>query len=63
MAKQRTTFRQADVTRVVRGAQAAGLEVLRVDVDFVAGKVAIFTGSEAADPPTAFDEWKTRHAG
>jgi hypothetical protein len=39
------TFRQADVTKALKGAVNAGLKVARVEID-KAGKIVVFTGAE-----------------
>lgn len=39
------TFRQADVTRALRGAKAAGIEILRVEIDR-SGTITLVTNSE-----------------
>jgi hypothetical protein len=47
MARDRLTFRQADVERLVRAARAAGLQVFGVTVD-ANGKIEIVTCEKAA---------------
>jgi len=44
MARSRGTFRQQDVTRALRGAAAAGVNIARVEIDKM-GKIVIVTGS------------------
>lgn len=44
MARSRATFRQQDVTRALRGAAAAGVNIARVEID-KAGKIVIVTGT------------------
>jgi hypothetical protein len=36
------TFKQADVTRLIRAARAAGIEVLRIEID-PSGRIVITT--------------------
>jgi hypothetical protein len=52
MGRTPCTFRQRDVTRAVRAAQKAGLDVARVEIDKL-GKIVIIarteTSSAAAD--------------
>jgi hypothetical protein len=45
MARAPTIFRQGDVTRAIRGAEAAGKTVARVEID-PNGKIVIVTASE-----------------
>ncbi|WP_079541778.1 hypothetical protein [Bradyrhizobium lablabi] len=42
MARRPCTFKQQDVTRALRGAIAAGIEIQRVEID-KAGKIIIVT--------------------
>jgi hypothetical protein len=49
MARAPSTFRQADLTRAVRGVKAAGVEVARVEIDRD-GKIVIMMGK--LDEPT-----------
>lgn len=47
-------FRQSDVTRAVKGAQAGGLRVGRVEID-PNGKIVIL--SESVAPPAQRNDW------
>jgi len=58
MARQPASFKQADVTRAVRGAVAAGVEIARVDIDPRTGNIAIFTNCVLSAPPAPYDVWK-----
>jgi hypothetical protein len=58
MARAPCTFRQADVTRAVKGAAAAGVHIARVEIDR-AGKIVIIA-AETTDQPgetTEANEW------
>jgi hypothetical protein len=50
------SFRQADVTRAMRGVSAAGMKVARVEID-PNGKIVVYTESKAAndDSPSDWD--------
>lgn len=61
MAHTAPIFRQADVTRAVKGARAAGLEVSRVEID-AAGKIVLVAKSEQSGSLSPFDKWKQNHA-
>jgi hypothetical protein len=53
MARGRCTFRQQDVTRALRAAEAAGVQVQRYEID-KDGKITIFTAAleqGASDAP------------
>jgi hypothetical protein len=47
MSRGNSSFRQADVTRAVKGLVAAGFEVARVEVD-KDGKIIVVPGKPAA---------------
>jgi hypothetical protein len=57
MARTPCTFKQSDVTRMVKGVVAAGLDVMRVEVDtagrivVIAGKPPIGAGALAGETP------------
>ena len=59
MPRGRSTFRQQDVTRALRAAKAAGLEVSGYEVDATTGKIIVTTGSSEQKPASAspFDIW------
>jgi hypothetical protein len=42
MSRGNQTFRQGDITKAVKGAQNAGMEVQRVEIQ--AGKIVVFAG-------------------
>ena len=50
MARSAPSFRQADVTRAVRGALAGGIEIARVEIDR-GGKIVIVSGKPAEQQP------------
>ena len=54
MARGRSSFRQADVKRALLAAVAAGVEVERVEIDPVDGKITIVIGKP--DAPTRTGE-------
>jgi hypothetical protein len=65
-------FRQQDVTRALRAAKAAGMEVLQIEFDKERGFRLLFGGTraEAAKPGSAetaevnpLDKWMATHAG
>jgi hypothetical protein len=54
--------RQNDLTRALKAAIAAGLEIAAVEID-PTGKIVIMTGAnEPAAPKNALDKWMTKHA-
>ena len=65
MTRAVATFRQVDVTRALRAARAAGLQVAGYEIDPVTGKIIVKTASTAgtADPVVdEFEKWKAHHA-
>ncbi len=57
-------FRQADVTRALRAARAAGLEVAGYEIDPVTGKIMVTTKSPGGEAPAGndLDKWLAAHA-
>jgi hypothetical protein len=56
------TFRQADVVKALRAARAAGLDVARVEVDPITGKIVIVTSASGdKEPTTDLDKWLIQH--
>ena len=60
----RASFRQHEVTRAVKAARAAGLNIAKVEIDLATGKVAILTQSDlpGGEDRTDLDRWITGHA-
>ena len=56
MARSKQTFKQADVTRAIKGARAAGMEPTRVEI-YQDGRIVIFGDEGGAGPDEALDEW------
>jgi hypothetical protein len=54
MSRPRTTFKQVDISRAVRGATAAGLAVVRVEID-ADGKIVIISQDTTKEMPSAAD--------
>lgn len=59
MARGAPHFRQTDLTRALKGARAAGIEVARVEIG-PDGKIVIWPGQDAVEPVTDFDRWKAK---
>ena len=57
MARAPSTFRQQDVTRALKAAAAAGLQVAKIDVQ--TGKIEIVNGKPEAQDPSGEgrNEW------
>lgn len=50
MTRRPYTFKQQDVTRALRGAKAAGMNIQRVEID-QAGKIILVTAGETPSAP------------
>jgi hypothetical protein len=63
VANGKCKFKKIDVTRALRAAIAAGLEVARMEID-ADGKIVVVTGKALStnEPATDFDKWKINHA-
>ena len=48
MTRRPCTFRQTDVTRALKGAEAAGVEVNRIEID-QDGKIVLVTGTNSSE--------------
>ena len=63
MGRGPSIFKQGDVTRAIKGARAAGVEVGRVEVDLGDGKIVIVAGGlkekndKAEDTPAEDHSW------
>ena len=61
MARRPTAFRQQDVTRALRAARSAGLEVVGYEIDPATGKIIINTNSRPeATRASDLDKWLAR---
>jgi hypothetical protein len=58
MSRGPQSFKQGDVTKILRGAEKAGLAVERVEVDRD-GKIVIFTGERRYPDGNEENEWDT----
>ena len=57
-------FRQSAITRVLRGAKAAGMEVGRFEVDPETGKIVVFASDESKNEKVngEVEQWLAKHA-
>ena len=53
MSKSWQAFRRTDITRAIRGAIAAGVEIARAEIEPNTGKIVIIFGKSVASPTTA----------
>ena len=62
MTRRPSTFRQTDVARAVKAAQAAGLTVGTVEVT-ADGTIRVITATAPElTPANSFDQWKAKNA-
>lgn len=60
--KRQVAFKQADVTRAIKGAIAAGMKVARAEID-LSGRIVIVSPSEnTAKPANDLDKWLAENA-
>ena len=62
MTRRPSTFRQTDVVRAVKAAQAAGLTIGKVEVAPDGTIRVIIADAVESVPATPFDQWKAKHA-
>jgi hypothetical protein len=65
LARCPAKFRQQDVTRALRAARAAGLQVTGYEIDPVTGKIIVNTsggGRPLSAPDSPLDRWLASHA-
>ena len=64
MARTPAAFRQADVTRAVKGVVAAGVGIAQVEID-KSGKIVIVTGGAKTEISelAPLDAWRERRRG
>lgn len=55
---RRANVTQAAIKRAIQGAEAAGLRVVRIEVDPAAGKFTIHSGEAAPPPLTPLEAWR-----
>ncbi len=59
---RRQTFKQADVSRALKGAVNAGLSVARVEIDAAGRIVLVFSGPDRAEASVSpLQHWRARH--
>ena len=58
MARAPLPVKQADVTRAVRGALSAGVDITRVEVDPRKGHITLFTSVADDAPVSEYEKWK-----
>lgn len=61
MPRRPLAFRQCDISRAIKGAQIAGIQVSRVEIDST-GKIVLFAKSDHSEPPSVLEQWKRDHA-
>ena len=58
----RSKFRQHDLTRALKAAQAAGVEVARFEIE-QDGKIVLVTGKASETVRNELDDWMSKNAG
>lgn len=60
MPRKKPTFSQADLTRALKGAEAAGIKVGRFSIDPNGRIDIILVGDVTPDAADEFDSWKAK---
>ena len=60
MARGPLPITQADVTRALRGAVAAGIDIARVEIDPRNGHIVILTSRDSGPLVAPYDVWKAK---
>jgi hypothetical protein len=62
MPRRTAILRQADLQRALRAAKSAGIDIERVEVDPLSGKIVIIAKGATAGTETALDTWLAANA-
>ena len=62
MPRSPCSFRETDVRRAVKAARASGIDIVRLEIEPVTGKITIMTSSSGAEKITDLDRWVAEHA-
>jgi hypothetical protein len=63
MSRAFQLFRQGDLVKIIKAMVAAGLQVHRVELDAISGKIIVMTSAGTdKEPTTDLDKWIARHA-
>jgi hypothetical protein len=60
--KRQVAFKQADVTRAIKGAIAAGMKVARAEIDQSGRIVVVSPSEETMKPANDLDKWLAENA-
>jgi hypothetical protein len=60
--KRQVAFKQADVTRAIKGAIAAGMKVARAEIDQSGRIVVVSPSEETTKPANDLDKWLAENA-
>lgn len=60
--KRQVAFKQADVTRAIKGAIAAGMKVARAEIDQSGRIVVVSPSEETMKPANELDKWLAENA-
>jgi hypothetical protein len=59
MMARACTFRQQDLTRALKAARAAGIDIVRFEIEN--GKIVVITGKAEREQATDLDKWMAKH--
>lgn len=61
MNRKGVLFKQADISRAVKGVKLSGIEVGRVEIDRD-GKIIVIAATKDASPTNDLDKWLNKNA-
>ena len=58
----RCPFRKADLTRATKAVLAAGINVAKIEIDLVTGKIAVIARDSSTEQINDLDKWIAENA-
>jgi hypothetical protein len=62
MPRSPCSFRETDVRRAIKAARSSGLDIARLEIEPVTGKISIMTSSSSGAEKADLDGWMAEHA-
>jgi hypothetical protein len=61
--RRKIQFKQSEILRAVKGAQSAGMEIARVEIEPETGRICLIMVGDGSEPKGELDKWINDHAG